>query len=152
MHSKGTVNDYYLFPFLATCVTSEKIETYSYQRRVVRRAVKATLSLSVQIFEQNHAISIFCSIIYSRSLEVPIWTVLCYCLKNGTNILVLLSLEPKDNELMTSSNIQTFLLSNLAWPLAPGDQNSSPNIESIIESRVHVPIATDDMRICTHHV
>jgi len=45
--------------------------------------------------------------------------------------LLLLSLQHTDGELMTSSSIQTLLLSNLTWPLTPGDQNSSPNVKSI---------------------
>ena len=82
------------------------------------------------------------------SLEQPLVKLQNPCLKNGRLVLVLWSgyetrlapislfMQHTDDELTTSSNVKTSLLSNLAWPLTPGDQNSSLNSESIIESRV----------------
>jgi len=66
------------------------------------------------------------------------WTVISYCLKNG-RLAPISSIIISIAEPTTSSNIKTLLLSTYAWPLTPGDQKSSPNIKSIIESRVQSP-------------
>ena len=73
--------------------------------------------------------------------EKGTWTVISYCLKNGrdrlVSISIIISAACKIDEFTTSStcNVKTLLLSNLR-PLTPGNQNSSSNIDFIIESRV----------------
>ena len=56
------------------------------------------------------------------------WTVLSYCLKISSIII--------SAAYRWWAHDKTLLLSNLVWPLTPGDWNSSPSIKSIIDSRV----------------